>query len=393
MRWKFIDPSDTSLMQAREVVIGKIDQWWRDFASKTDDLDAHFHRRSKWDLPQWMADHLGAIDDRLCWEYGHEEATGGHRLIITPESHTELRPLVETILARTPQLDTWRFYPYRQIESVEMAVRTVLARTGIEWPETRAYASRGQLNRIDLLFESVGFTTPDDQTALSQAFVATETLLGEETLDKWIGAIEVTPRAQGKRMIPLEGLLETVTALRCSIVEQLPDKPCYCFPEVTGWSLYEAKREKKEDYPTKEDLIVGTTMIQQPALAFINRGESFYSSAFSRFGERFCYLKIDGQGDDPKPMQLDERAELGDGLDAVLKPTKLGCMVGGGTGLRYAYIDLALTNVERSIPIIKHGLQEAHIPKRSWLLFCDCEWRDEWVGIYDDTPPPPRETE
>ena len=73
----------------------------------------------------------------------------------------------------------------------------------------------------------------------------------------------------------------------------------------------------------------------------------------------------------------------------MLRPDQLGCTIGGGTGLRYSYIDLALTDVPRSAEIIRRVLQEGNIPKRSWLQFFDCEWRQEWIGIWDDSPPPP----
>ncbi len=35
-------------------------------------------------------------------------------------------------------------------------------------------------------------------------------------------------------------------------------------------------------------------------------------------------------------------------------------------------------------------MREGGIPRRWWLLFFDAQWRDEWLGIHDDTPAPPR---
>ena len=73
-----------------------------------------------------------------------------------------------------------------------------------------------------------------------------------------------------------------------------------------------------------------------------------------------------------------------------LRPARAGCVIGGGTGLRYSYIDLALTDVRRGSDLVRQRLRAGNVPKRSWLLFHDCEWAREWVGVWDDTPRPPR---
>lgn len=43
----------------------------------------------------------------------------------------------------------------------------------------------------------------------------------------------------------------------------------------------------------------------------------------------------------------------------------------------------------RALPAIRRLLAEGNVPKRSWLLFHDCELRGEWIGIHDDAPDPP----
>jgi hypothetical protein len=57
--------------------------------------------------------------------------------------------------------------------------------------------------------------------------------------------------------------------------------------------------------------------------------------------------------------------------------------------LRYLYIDLALTDVERAISFIRDVLQAVKIAKRSWLQFFDDALASEWIGMWPDTPPPP----
>src|SRR5262249_37502027 len=221
----------------------------------------------------------------------------------------------------------------------------------------------------------------------AQAFAATEGLVGEETLDKWIGVIEVAPDVPAGRWIPLERLKGTVDALIGSLVEQLPDQPCLDRLENAAWSMFTARPRRGEDYPDQEDLLTGGTMLL-PMWESAHRDPGFYSSRFSRCGEVFCYVKMDGDGG--LEENFSTRTELEETLNAALVPCRLGCVVGGGTGLRYSYIDLAVTDVENGSAIVRQVLQERNVPRRCWLLFYDCEWQDEWIGIWDDSPPPPQ---
>jgi hypothetical protein len=333
-----------------------------------------------------MEQHLQAIDANLMWEFGRDAENQGHYLVITPERCKHLRPLVETILDKAPALPGWTFHGYRRPESLEVALATVEGRTGAPLPDTAVHAQIGEWHRIDLAYQSRDFDGPDDEVARHQAFVASETLLGEEMLDKWVGAIEVTQPARGIRPIPLGRLQETVGALVGAIREQLPAQPCYTFGEDRQWSGLELHPEGAEDYPGKGDLLVAVTMVPDVLTSFLN-GPPFCSSSFSRCGERFCYVKVDGTRDIDQ-MAFADREEMERALDRVLKPARVGCVVGGGTGLRYSYIDLALMNVEAGSRLVRQALQAGRIPKRTWLLFFDCEWEDEWIGIWDDTPPP-----
>jgi hypothetical protein len=76
-------------------------------------------------------------------------------------------------------------------------------------------------------------------------------------------------------------------------------------------------------------------------------------------------------------------------FDSALRPLKLGAAVGGGTGQRYSYIELALTDVDRAWEEIRLILQDGHLPTRTWLLFHDEELSCQWRGLYDDSPSPP----
>jgi hypothetical protein len=241
MRWLFYNASDPEESTARTSIERKIDDWWHQFACKANDLDDLFSHRSEWDLLAWMERHLQDISPDLMWDFGQAVRGDGHRLVITPEAEKHLRPMVQTLLERAPSLPGWEFYAYRLPEDLEMAHQMVTVRAGGDLSGTLATVMIGRHNRINLCYYSRTTRDSDDQQALHNAFVATETLLGEELLEKWIGLIAIDrlrePKGVAKLLnrgrqpvrglIPLERLQPTVVALVASIQDQRPDKPLY----------------------------------------------------------------------------------------------------------------------------------------------------------------------
>lgn len=157
-------------------------------------------------------------------------------------------------------------------------------------------------------------------------------------------------------------------------------------PPLKDGIVLELTPEEKSDYRRQDDLLVGTTAF----LPMWQRAHSelpFASERFSRCGETFCYLKMDG-GEGLDPQGFADRGEIEDALENALAKD-LGAVIGGGTGLRYSYVDLALLDVKKAVPAIREALRAGRLPKRSWLLFHDSALEAEWIGIWDDSPPPP----
>jgi hypothetical protein len=382
MAWKFLNPEDPKAARRQAAVLARIDRWWQAFQEKADDLDALFAGRKQWDLPAWVQKHLQAINKYLMWEFG--SSRDGRYLVITPEVRRHLRPLVETILERAPRLPGWTFHAHRQPESAQMTRESVRAKTGRNLFLTGASARIGEQHRIDLVY----YARADNATAVRQALAVTESLLGEEVLDKWVGVIDVARDSKGGRRLPLERLRGTVEALAASIRDQLPERPCLDLLDGAEWTAFRAPEpEEADDFPGQEDLLLFNSMLPDMWQAAHLDG-AFYSTRYSRCGERFGYLKIDAVGD--MESRVAGRSALEEALNAVLVPARLGCVIGGGTGLRYSYIDLALTEVQTGSQAVRTVLRGREVPRRSWLLFYDCEWKREWIGIWDDTVRPPR---
>lgn len=388
MRWKFLNAANPDDAKYRQSILKKIDCWWQAFAAKTEDLDALFNQRKKWDLPLWMEKHLQSISENLMWEFGPEPDVGGHHLVITPESCKYLRPLVETMLERAPKIPNWAFYAYRKPIDFHDAIDTVKARTGGDISAVRIQARRGELHLIDLVYSLPERSFDEEEQRSSNAFVATECLLGEETLDRWIGLIEVSPKDEDRSFLVPDRLVSTVKALIQSVIDQLPEQPCFKFFEDSEYFGIQAKPES-DDHGGHHDLIAATTLLPDVLMNGLS-GRPFFSGRFSKFGERFCFLKIDGE-ERPKGAEVDYRTKIEDAINESLVPAELGCCIGGGTGVRYSYIYLALTNVLEACKVVKQALQKCKVSRRTWILFFDSDWEHEWIGAWDETPEPPME--
>lgn len=407
MRWDFIDPSNQEEAKAREGVVAAIDRWWSAFVAHADRLCGAFARSDDFDVAGFTIEHLRAINQHLMWEYGPAIAKKGHRLVITPEGNHELHPLIRELLRRAPQLPDWEFYPARLPETWEIASRVAEQIARFAARGVHAQVSLGRFRRIDLKFH-IDNAKGNESAAQNYMFRAIEQLLGEEILDHWIGSIELAPpvsmlsrlvRRRAAGFIPIENIKSTVDALINASCEQLPHPPARVLAqsdpdEKVMWSAMErtpSAPTAENDYPGRTDL--GILITCEPDISEAGQIDPlFYSGRFSRTGEMFAYVKFDRSSDkhgSPLIDSADKRSMLERAIGATLVEHGLGCAYGGGTGLRYGYVDVALTDVRRALPILRELLQRLRLSRRSWLMFFDAELQNEWMGIYEDGPAPP----
>jgi hypothetical protein len=317
-----------------------------------------------------------------------------------------LQPLLRELLRRATQLPRWEFYPGRLPEPPEAAFAVAEQIARFKASELQARVSLGKYRRVDLQFH-IANAKGNEDAALNYAFRAAEQMLGEAVLDNWIGVIELAPAASfvkrlfGGRpagLVSPQRLKPTVDALIAASRDQLPDPP----PRVraqrnrddVAWTSFklEPGEPYADDYADHHDLFFAATCEPELFEAALN-DRVFHSPRFSRTGETFAYLKFDRRGDDARGVtaidSANARGAIEEAVNATLGEHALGCTTGGGTGVRYAYVDVALADVRRAIPVLRDLLRRRQVNQRSWLLFFDPQLADEWVGIYDDTPPPP----
>jgi hypothetical protein len=383
MRWRFPHAGEDA---ARELVTGHIDSWWREFVAAAPRLDDYFQGGGRWDLAGWMRAHLGIVDERIMWEFGPgTRGTQGQRLVLTPEAEHRLRPLVDVVLSRAPKVDGWEFHRHRLAEDLSLALRAVAERTSVDFNGWQAYADLTDEGLIDITL-SPPFALAEREEARAAALLLVEALVGEELMDVWIGDVDI---ASNTGSGPLGDLAPVVRALVEAQRARLPKLPYWRRAREGPWTLLRlAPRTGISDFPGQQDLLIAKTMDLDLWKA-LHGQRPFHSRRFSRSGEVMATLKIDGAAGLSEDG-LTDKSSIEDAIAQALEPLKLGGQIGGGTGLRYSYVDLALTNVEAAMDALKPVLRAGRLSRRTWLLFFDADLGDEWIPLWDDSPPPPR---
>lgn len=391
MRWLYADPHNPAEAAYVKETVAAIDNWWQEFQDKREKIEKAFEPKSRYNLPKLMEETLQAIHPGLMWEFGRAvKHTPGHRLVITPESQRYLRPMVRTILERAPKIPNWEFYAYRLAETPDEAIGMVKPRVGFDVSSAVFAAALAPGRKIDLFFGFPEDEELDEDQARQAAFVITETLFGEQFLDNWIGEMGLlSDRPDATNPLSLQQGQIAVAKFVRDMVDKLPDRRCQDISQDDeGWAIIDLDPpEEADDYPCRGDLMAATTHDLELFQA-MHSGQPFASACHSKVHEQFCYLKIDGEQAGSDGI-VNFRCGIEEALNPELLAANVGGCIGGGSGLQYAYIDLALTDVKQAVPLLRKVLTGLQAPPRSWLLFHDDDLAAEWIGMHPETPPPP----
>lgn len=414
MRWLFLEPELRSDVARRERFVRLIDRWWRVFADESQALTASLDGPEAQLFAERIQERLAQIDPRLCWEIGPGVAGKSRRLVITPEMDMELRPLTQTLLERAPEVPGWEFYSHRLAENAEMLPATLAHRAGRVPRDLRAFVEIAGPRKLAVRFVSSDFSDCDDdepeETDCAAAFVAAETLLGEEFVDQWVACVSVEAADLMERSayellfgrpMPPEGLAPEELREACwkaaqGLRDRSPEEPFFRRIESLVWTRIdlpangreiEALLQEDEAEPIEaNDLLAARTL--DPELWGAFQEPLFFSASWSRAGETFCRLKLSPSAPS-RELELDRLARE---LDSALKAAALGCVIAVGAGERFGYLDVALVNLSAAAEMVqawgRRAVAGACIGTNSWLLFHDAYLSGEWIGLAEETPAP-----
>jgi hypothetical protein len=397
VRWTHPDPNDREETVARNAIVRRMDRWWEEFDRRASDLDLHFRQGKDFDVAAFMHDHLQSIDERLMWEFGPGPHGKGHRLTLTPEAHFQLRPMVDVLMEKAPELSGWTLMRFRPRENPDQAEVVVQSRTGGSLKLTRVGCKIGGDRKIDLTFHFPPGPSQEAAQGGSCAFVGAESLLGEESVDQWVGVIESAPLPKRGWISSLFGkepgsssnlaapadLASFFDEVKATVMDRALDPP---------WRHSEKGVVLKVEPETPSnrgqgDLRIASSLSEEVWKAQ-HSGRPFFSCRFGTPPSSYCYVKMDGSSA-PEGEEVKYRSVFEDALAEALGKPRLGGVLGGGWGAEYLYVELAVADPKAAIPVIRETLRSVGVPARSWLLFHDEYLSSEWVGMWDGTPPPP----
>ena len=285
-----------------------------------------------------------------------------------------------------------RFTPARECA---VAVTQIRAQSGIDFSRARARSGFARGHLLDVVVYVPGGKGTADETEQAEELV--RLLVGEEAFERWVGSVSATPTVRGgpltvlntnaeeRAALPIEVLSETIHAAINGLKAGLAPLPPSVSTESDEWIAFELEPEPAPDFAAQDDLVLCSTRLPELKKSFL-RGEPFFSGRFSNSGALFTYLKFELSGVRPAAW-LPERARLEEAALRAVQPEQ-AALVGLGLGIRYGYLDFAISDPDCVRERLLPALRAANIALRSWFLFCDSELEREFLPVHPNAPAP-----
>jgi len=172
-------------------VIEPIKNFWHWFAINTSGIANMYSNRAFDELSKSIGRELDKVEEQLAWEIGPGKSKQ-YLFTISSEGNPRLRQIAETMVRSAPELPDWEFYsskpPRQPTGKVHLPERNIEFDTSgwkfipLENPEN------GRLNLV-VLDERLAFS--NREAALKAVSIYLDELLGEDTVENWIGEFEV----------------------------------------------------------------------------------------------------------------------------------------------------------------------------------------------------------
>jgi hypothetical protein len=165
------------------------------------------------DLPEQLTRRLHEIHPELAWEFNRGQRAQ-HALCITPEGKPELRALTERWLRAAPATDaTWEYHPARPATPDALSATLEIAGRRLDPGQTRLRVEVDEDRQVlDVVFWHPAFRKLTPQVRGTVAFLVLDWLLGEDGVERWVGAVDISARSL-TGSVPAEALPEIADGL------------------------------------------------------------------------------------------------------------------------------------------------------------------------------------
>ncbi|GMG80950.1 hypothetical protein LNKW23_01620 [Paralimibaculum aggregatum] len=376
-----------------------IDDFWQRFAELGPRVERYARGRlPNIDIHAELQAALGGLRDRVRGEFEFARG-GGLALAITPELFHTRRPLARAFLRRAPELRGWAIRDARSASTeIPDAVRAILHRSRSEaLAVEELVARRGAHRLVDLVAQGFG----DHDFIADQAGVIFAVLLGERADQDWLGASDgrrwpmlglrnlLASRRQTRNDRWLSEFRTTARAIIEGFEAERPEKPFVEVPMRVEDCVDFRLRPVGGDPARRHDAM--QVQSRHPALTAARlAGARIAGVRFSRFGEIFCGLKVMRTGSSSF-AEVADIATFGARIEERLAERRCGGVIGRASGIRHVYVDLALTDIEAAIAVLRRALADEGVLGPAWLLFDEAGLEDRYLPLTAKTPETPQE--
>lgn len=335
-----MDPYDFVAMHLPQKTIDLIDGFWVQFAQNEAGLNERFTRQGPGADPTVVMGALSDIAPDIMWEFG--EAEIGHEVVITSEWRDDLRALVRAIKNRAPELRYFQVRDTRPAEPNHMIEQLIKSRFRSKFTLKTIAVDVSDTGHINVTCEGRGKT----EALIDQAVALSTLALGEKDERAWLGFVEAKSTLIG-RSLPVA---EAAEAVRQGVEEAKRARPAQKYASTVldddrEQYLFSYEGDQPQDN-ARGDIISYTTFDAHFGLNVLNE-RPFSSLRFSQFGEWFAGIALP-----PLPheeLSIDARNALETHIHDRLRSTKVGGLIGAGTGRENMYFDVALEDVVQGL--------------------------------------------
>ena len=142
--------------------------------------------------------HVHRVHSQMAWEL-QPGSQAGHAFCLSPEGNPELRQVALRWLERAPAPDaTWEYHASKQPAKSLMTLMVAGGQFDLE--EMRASTAWDEMRRlVDVRLWHPRFPEVPEGVRMQAAFLFLDHLLGEDGVERWIGAIELFEAPTGGR--------------------------------------------------------------------------------------------------------------------------------------------------------------------------------------------------
>lgn len=322
----------------------RVGVFWDWFATQANRFRETIDKGNGADLGEEVSQAIATILPGMSWAFGPGEQSG-HSFTLTGEGLIVKQLLAAYWINESPTINGWTFHASRQpstpSELGDMAIGIGDGKSVTASEFLVATTPDETEEKFDIVGWHPLMENVSEEHHMTILFLLLDEALGEFGTEQWLGSVKVQPIEPDAKTVPLVGLPEFLSqAQRYHQWEKLDPLQTY----------YSYQPDDQTESP-RGDTIVGTTMIPQMVIDYINEDGQLTDDPLADTGAELAYVRFLSENL-PEGDEAHVRGNIEDAIDDALRDQQAGRTVGGAVGATHSYIDLLLIDGQNSRDIV-----------------------------------------